>query len=131
MVSIGLRSFGQAAQIRKERVGVGATDLGVIGIRKCGVQHAALFGAAMVERAPEVFCRPVTKPCGRIGCEIAGKHGAKRRVDATPSCPRHATAGGVTSHAVACARKVGATRDLGAVRSGNRWDGCGQPARWG
>ena len=69
--SIGLAHGGLRLEIRQQRIRICPGDGVVAGVRKGGVQQAAIFGAPLVHGLPEVVRRPAPQPGLRVRGKVA------------------------------------------------------------
>jgi hypothetical protein len=99
-------------QPRENRIRIGARDFCVIGIRESRIQQAAILGATIMHRAPEVVAVPVANAGLFVRRQVGCVNVAERRRYGATAGIGIAAARGVAAHAIADACQVFSAGDL-------------------
>ncbi|KAG1242419.1 hypothetical protein G6F68_016198 [Rhizopus microsporus] len=104
--TVGLADGRHAAQVGIKRVGIGARDARVFGVREGRIQQGAVFGLAVVQGLPEIVGGPGADARLVVRRDVRPIHRAKRRRDRCAAVQRLAAPAGVAGHAVARQRQA-------------------------
>ena len=96
----------QRAEVGVDRIAIGASDLGVEGVRHGRVHVLSATVHAIMQRAKELVRGPLANAGSRVGGNVGGQQVAEGSVHPEPAGARRATGRGMTRDAVTGAGEV-------------------------